>query len=115
LSKNDHFKEENEFEINPVDDSPCKTYFYKPGTNKQKLNLLSKYASENKENIYELLINFFKYYAYEFDFIKSVISLENGNIISKIRKSESDGWPQHERLSIEDPFETWYVYMFMYI
>jgi hypothetical protein len=31
LSKNDHFKEENEFEINPVDDSPCKTYFYKPG------------------------------------------------------------------------------------
>ena len=101
-----HMPEEHEFEINPADNSPCRTYFYKPKPH--ATNLLSLFASRNKETVAELLTEFFRYYGWLFDYRHNVVSLQNGAAVLKAKKAEADGWPQHERLSIEDPFETWY-------
>jgi DNA polymerase sigma len=70
--------------------------------------VLGEFASRNKESIAELLAEFFRYYAWLFDYRHFVVSLQNGAAVLKAKKAEADGWPQHERLSIEDPFETWY-------
>lgn len=93
--------------MHPVDNSECNCYFYSP-TNLNP-NALKNFANKNKETTAELLIGFFKYYAWEFDYRHNIISIKNGSDkITKISKSEIDGWSQHDRLSIADPFETWY-------
>lgn len=56
----------------------------------------------------ELLVDFFKFYAWEFNYRKSVVSIRQGSAVSKLSKVEDDCWLNHYRLSIEDPFETWY-------
>lgn len=58
-----------------------------------------------------LLIRFFHYFAWLFDYKNDIISARHNHpnsITSKISKAENDAWSQHDRLSIEDPFETWY-------
>ena len=91
---------EKEFQVNQTDGSLCSTYFYKPGSDIKKRELLSTYASKNKESVGELLVAFFNYYAWGFDFHRTVVSLQSGKekAVSKIQKAEADGWPQHERL-----------------
>eukprot|EP01038_Epipyxis_sp_PR26KG_P004379 gene4379-6194_t len=108
-------------ELSVVDNIMCNTYFLSP--NEIQMKQLSDLASLNKESIAELLFAFFKYFAFEFDFRHSVISInqplhhttsQNQNQsshtipISKIDKAEYYAWNLHERLSIEDPFEYWY-------
>lgn len=66
----------------------------------------------------ELLIEFFRYYAYEFDFRHDIVSINNvvrvgadqfvSKPISKTVQAEKYCWKLHDRLSIEDPFEPWY-------
>ena len=85
----------------------CDTYFYKPREISHQ-NLLSQFASKNKQSTAELLFEFFKYFAWEFDYRKSVVSIRRGFPISKLSKIEEDCWLNHHRLSIEDPFEPWY-------
>ena len=94
-------------ELNPADGSPCRTYFYKPSTDHLRRKL-SDYGKPNKQSVAELLVGFFRYYAYEFDFRSTVVSVQTGGPITKVGKAEVDGWPLHERVSIEDPFETSY-------
>ena len=96
-----------EMELNPVDGTPCKTYFYQPADEGMRRKLQA-YGQNNKQSVAELLVGFFKYYAYDFDFRASVVSVQTGGPITKVSKAEIDGWPLHERLSIEDPFETSY-------
>jgi len=89
-----------------VDSTPCRTYFFTPSEeNKQ---LFTSYGAANTASVSQLLFGFFKYYAHEFDFRRSIVSIVAGGALSKLSKAESDGWAQHERLSIEDPFETSY-------
>lgn len=67
------------------------------------------------------MVEFFRYFAYEFDYHTNVISIRTGsNNVTKLFKAETDCWGTHDRLrflisqvslisnSIEDPFETWY-------
>ena len=91
---------EKEFQVNQTDGSLCSTYFYKPGNDAKKKELLATYAAKNKESVGELLAAFFDYYAWSFDFHRTVVSLQSGKekAVSKIQKAEADGWPQHERL-----------------
>jgi hypothetical protein len=56
----------------------------------------------------QLLAGFFRYFAAEFDCKHCIVSLRSGAATSKEVKAETDGWSSHTRLSIEDPFETWY-------
>lgn len=60
-----------------------------------------------------LLAEFFRYYAYEFDYKHHVISLHSGGpsrgFVEKEMKGESDGWKiGGDTLGIEDPFERFY-------
>ena len=102
----------------------CNTYFYSPYSSDGKademsrlkerekmFSLLSAYAKKNTETTGELLLHFFKYFSWDFDYKHLIISIQSrikpeANL--KITKAELDGWSQHERLSIEDPFEHWY-------
>ncbi len=91
----------------PFHDRDCNTYFFKPMDDLQK-NSLRNFAARNKESPGQLLASFFRHFAFEHDFRQSIISIQCGGYLSKELKAETDCWPLHNRLSIEDPFETWY-------
>lgn len=65
----------------------------------------SKYTSlgaSNASSLGELLFQFFRYYAHEFDFDKNVVSVRLGALVPKSTK----GWHmlQDNRLCVEEPF-----------
>ncbi|CAM9289865.1 unnamed protein product, partial [Ectocarpus fasciculatus] len=103
-------------ENHPVDKArTCDTYFYSsavisPGSAESEhvLQELQHFSSQNRQSCGELLINFFAYFAWGFDYRHDVVSVRAGGTVSKIDKCEYCSWPQNDRLSIEDPFETWY-------
>ncbi|PWN53249.1 hypothetical protein IE53DRAFT_360142 [Violaceomyces palustris] len=65
--------------------------------------LRKEWSSKNKENVGELLIDFFKYFSKEFSYSKDVISLRTeGGLMSKDTKA----WTAE--LCIEDPFQMGY-------
>ncbi|KAI6353275.1 hypothetical protein MCOR25_009084 [Pyricularia grisea] len=68
------------------------------------LTKLRGYGAKNKETLGELLFHFFRFYAHEFDFDKSVISVRLGKLISKDEK----GWTYtlNNMLCVEEPFNT---------
>jgi DNA polymerase sigma len=59
-----------------------------------------------------LLASFFRYYAYEFDYKRHVVSLNSTistGVVEREVKAELDGWRNYSAaLTIEDPFETFY-------
>ena len=59
-----------------------------------------------------LLASFFRYYAYEFDFKRHVVSLNSTKtrgLVEREVKAEINGWRVYSTsLAIEDPFETFY-------
>ena len=99
--------DEHEWQVHPVEGCKCDTYFYRP-QNEAAETQLKEFASKNTLSTAELLMDFFRYYAWDFDYRRSVISVRNGSTVSKLSKSEDDCWLTHTRLSIEDPFESWY-------
>lgn len=64
---------------------------------------LRGYGKPNTESLGELLFQFFKFYAHDIDFDKSVISVRAGKLVSKVEK----GWQiSASRLCVEEPFNT---------
>ncbi|SZF04162.1 unnamed protein product [Blumeria hordei] len=65
---------------------------------------LRNFGEQNKESLGELLFAFFRFYAHEFDYDSSVISVRSGKQILKIEK----GWniTNNNRLCVEEPFNT---------
>ena len=81
------------------------------------LFLVQSFARNNTESTAQLLVEFFHYYTWKFDHRTHVVSIRHtgteqvggsSEFINKLDKAESDAWNPHDRLSIEDPFETWY-------
>jgi DNA polymerase sigma len=81
------------------------------------LSILQQFASRNRQSCGELLIDFFGYFAWEFDYRHDTISVRSGSSSSdgggssnssKSDKCEYCCWGMNDRLSIEDPFEIWY-------
>ncbi|KAJ5518339.1 PAP/25A-associated [Penicillium expansum] len=68
------------------------------------LKTLSQFGRKNKQSVGELLFHFFRYYGYEFDYEKNVISVRDGTLINK----EAKGWHLmlNNRLCVEEPFNT---------
>ena len=62
------------------------------------------FGKSNNETLGELLFNFFRRYAYDLDYEKSVVSVREGRLISK----EGKKWHlmQNNRLCVEEPFNT---------
>lgn len=87
--------------------SPHKTQATKDGQPSEFADDLSKlrgYGAKNKETLGELLFYFFRFYAHEFDYGKSVVSARLGKLTSKDEK----GWTYalNNMLCVEEPFNT---------
>ena len=65
---------------------------------------LRGFGEKNKESLGELLFHFFRRFAHEIDYERSVISVREGRLISK----EAKKWHlmQNNRLCVEEPFNT---------
>ena len=65
---------------------------------------LRGYGHKNKESLGDLLFHFFRKYAYELDYERNVVSVREGQLISK----QAKGWHlmQNNRLCVEEPFNT---------
>ena len=68
------------------------------------LNVLHGFGSKNNESLAQLLFGFFRRYAHEVDYERSVISVREGSLVSK----EAKNWHQlqNNRLCVEEPFNT---------
>jgi len=86
------------------------SYFYP--LNKANLEKLRKRFPGQDLSLAILLASFFRYYAYDFDYKRHVVSLNSTNghgIVEREVKAELDGWRNYSAaLTIEDPFETFY-------
>lgn len=76
------------------------------------------FGSRNRESLAHLLVGFFEYFSWHFDYKACVVSvhrpfgtgLSDGRVggLMRMTKAEEHGWAISGRLSIEDPFEPWY-------
>lgn len=86
------------------------THFYRP--NAAMMSNLQKLFPGQDLSLAILLTSFFRYYAYEFDYKRHVVSLHStatGGLVEREVKAELDGWRNYSAaLTIEDPFETFY-------
>ncbi|KAJ1420787.1 hypothetical protein B484DRAFT_127925 [Ochromonadaceae sp. CCMP2298] len=83
----------------------CDAYFFSPST--VQPHVLKDFAAHNTETLGQLLLSFFRYYAWNFDFKRDVVSVRQG-AVGKVSKAEQDAWLTSDTLSVEDPFETHY-------
>jgi len=85
-------------------------YFYHP--NAAMLQNLQRLFPGQDLSLGILLASFFRYYAYEFDYKRYVVSLHSTlahGLVEREVKAEFDGWRNYSAaLTIEDPFETFY-------
>ena len=86
------------------------SYFYR--FDQAKLQNLQQRFPYQDLSLAILLASFFRYYAYDFDYKRHVVSLNSTNaygIVEREVKAELDGWRNYSAaLTIEDPFETFY-------
>lgn len=98
-----HPSEENNFVVN--------TYFYRL-SDQPTLSKLQRRFPGQDSSVAVLLASFFRYYAFEFDFKKHVVSLHSTasqGLVEREVKAEIDCWKVYfQGLAIEDPFETFY-------
>ncbi|KAK2766154.1 hypothetical protein FQN54_007670 [Arachnomyces sp. PD_36] len=68
------------------------------------IDSLAGFGKENKQSLGELFFEFFRYYGHDLDYERNVISVREGQLISK----EGKGWHllQNNRLCVEEPFNT---------
>lgn len=68
------------------------------------LSKLKGFGDKNKETLGELLFYFFRFYAYEFDYSKHVLSVRLGKLTTKEEKKWSNA--MNNMLCVEEPFNT---------
>jgi DNA polymerase sigma len=87
------------------------SYFYQPPTLNDKAALQTLFPGQDL-SLAILLASFFRYYAYEFDYKRFVVSLHSTatrGLVEREEKAELDGWRHYSAsLTVEDPFETFY-------
>jgi len=87
------------------------THFFKPNTPNDIANLQMLFPGQDL-SLAILLASFFRYYAFEFDYKRYVVSLHSTSargLVEREVKAELDGWRNYSAaLTIEDPFETFY-------
>lgn len=68
------------------------------------LKKLSGYGNKNKSSVAELLFQFFRFYAHEFDYDKHVLSVRLGKLVTKHEKKWH--YAINNQLCVEEPFNT---------
>lgn len=95
----------------PMENVKVNTYFYRP-SNQNEMSALVRLFPGQDLSLAILLASFFRYYAYEFDYKRFVVSLHSTGargLMEREVKAELDGWRHYTAaLTIEDPFETFY-------
>lgn len=79
----------------------------KDGTRSDFADDISKlrgFGAKNKESLASLLFHFFRFYAHEFDYDKSVLSIRLGRVLTKTEKKWHIG--SNNAFCIEEPFNT---------
>lgn len=99
--------------VHPLDqnDFVVNTYFYRLNDPVALSRLQQRFPGQDL-SLSILLASFFRYFAYEFDYKKHVVSLNataTHGMVDREFKAEMDCWRAYGTgLSIEDPFETFY-------
>jgi DNA polymerase sigma len=87
------------------------TYFYRINNSQQLSELQRRFPSRDL-SLAILLTSFFRYFAFEFDYKRHIVSLHSHGrtgILEREIKAEYNGWKVYSTgLAIEDPFETFY-------
>lgn len=84
--------------------------FKRPATNGQKtefaddLEQLKGFGDKNKSTLGELLFQFFKFFAHEFDYENMVLSVRLGKMINKKDKTEKEWQHLNNHICVEEPF-----------
>ncbi|EWZ86753.1 hypothetical protein BFJ70_g12478 [Fusarium oxysporum] len=68
------------------------------------IDKLAGYGKKNKSSTAELLFQFFRFYAHEFDYDKHVLSVRHGKLITKHEKKWH--YAINNQLCVEEPFNT---------
>ncbi|KAM0432202.1 hypothetical protein ACHAPT_004738 [Fusarium lateritium] len=68
------------------------------------LKKLSGFGNKNKSSVAELLFQFFRFYAHEFDYDKHVLSVRLGKLVTKHEKKWH--YAINNQLCVEEPFNT---------
>lgn len=87
--------------IKSYQESVYDTYFYCP----KHLDLLCRFAKQNTMTVGELLLKFFYFYAFEFDYYHAVVSVRQRGFLDREEKCWRCLWKMQMQLCIEDPFE----------
>lgn len=89
---------------------PHKSYIANDGSESgfsDDLDALKDFGAANKETIGELLFQFFRYYAHEFDYETSVVSVRHGKLLSRKEKGWDGANKEGQwRLCVEEPFNS---------
>ena len=67
--------------------------------------MLKRFDQKNTMTVGELLVNFFYYYGFEYDYIHSVVTIRQRGTLDREEKCCDSLWKMMMQLSIEDPFE----------
>ena len=84
------------------------TYFFDPTIIAGGLATVRRFCADDVRSAGEILLTYFHFYAFEFDWRRQVVSIIDGVPVLKEEKAREHGWRRHARLSIEDPFEIGY-------
>lgn len=94
-----------------TEDKRVNVYYCRPNTHSD-IAVLQRLFPGQDLSLAILLASFFRYYAYEFDYKRHVVSLHSTTcrgVVEREVKAEIDGWRNYSAaLTIEDPFETFY-------
>eukprot|EP00545_Synedropsis_sp_CCMP1620_P007639 CAMPEP_0119018420 /NCGR_PEP_ID=MMETSP1176-20130426/19372_1 /TAXON_ID=265551 /ORGANISM="Synedropsis recta cf, Strain CCMP1620" /LENGTH=218 /DNA_ID=CAMNT_0006972419 /DNA_START=93 /DNA_END=749 /DNA_ORIENTATION=- len=96
----------------PLEDKmSVNTYFHRI-TNPQELTEVQNRFPSQDLSLAILLASFFRYYAFEFDYKRHVVSMQSTakrGMVEREIKAETHAWKVYSTgLAIEDPFETFY-------
>jgi terminal uridylyltransferase len=96
----------NSIPAKSIDGAPCNIYYFQP--KEEQLYYLQQQANKNTESLGSLLIEYFKYFSYSFDYRQHTLSIRQKSTFAKMDKYEYCCWYHTDCLSIEDPFEIHY-------
>ena len=89
---------------------PHKPYYTFDGSEsgfEDNLDNLRGFGSKNKESLGQLLFHFFRYYGFEYDYDRSIVSVRHGRVLKREEKNWAGASKEAQwRLCIEEPFNS---------
>ncbi len=87
---------------------PHSPHFSAPQQQREATAKLQRFAARNTDSLGSLLLHFFWTLAFGFDWRRHVVAVRDLQLVAKETKASEDSWKLHQRMAIEDPFETGY-------